>query len=47
MADPARRSTARRLHPILLGLIGSIFAFLVLYAVVLLVTFAVAPRVTS
>ncbi len=33
MEDRAPRSTGRRLRPILLGLIASVFAFLALYVI--------------
>ncbi len=43
MGEPEPRSTGRRLRPILLGLIASVFAFWLLYAVLLMATLALVP----
>jgi len=42
MGEPEPRSTGRRLRPILLGLIASVFAFWVMYAVVFAAALALA-----
>jgi hypothetical protein len=43
IVDPSR-STARRLRPILLGLITAVPAFLILYLAVIVILFALAPH---
>ena len=44
MEYPAPRSTGRRLIPILIGLIASVFVFLALYVILSVVVFGSAMR---